>query len=213
MDRAFIKNLLQLSLDQNLHWMIKSSYKDYHVKGFNSIILFQAINLTIRLYVCQPGATELNPNNDNILVHNHSFDFQTQVLTGYMENAVYEPSENETKEGAWYKYLYESALKNNHNYPKRNLNFLDKTYLNLSQIERVETGSSYFLHHDEFHRIFVPNDRLVTMLFWQHQKVENIPIIFSKVPQPENFPTEGLYNRFSDEAEIRDLIYLVIENL
>ncbi|HEY9598639.1 MAG TPA: hypothetical protein V6D33_13310 [Cyanophyceae cyanobacterium] len=211
MDTAFIKNLLQLSLGQNLSWMIKSSYKNYHVKGFNSIILFQSDNLTIRLYICKPGETQLNPYNDNILVHNHRFDFQTQVLTGYMENAVYEPSETETEEGVWYKYLYESALKNHEH--KMRLELLDKTYLNLTKIERVEAGSSYFLRHDEFHRIFVPDDRLVSMLFWQHQKVENIPIIFSKVPQPENFPTEGLYNRFADEIEIRDLINLVIEHL
>jgi hypothetical protein len=211
MDRAFIKNLLQLSLDQNLQRMIKSSYKDYHVKGFNSIILFQADNLTIRLYVCKPGETQLNPNNDNVLVHNHSFDFQTQVLTGYMENAVYELSECQTKEGVWYQYLYESALKNYDQ--KMRLKFIDKNYLNLNQIERVEIGSSYFLRHDEFHRIFLPNDRLVSMLFWQHQKIDNTPIVFSKIPQPETLPTEGLYNRFADETEIRDLIQLVIENL
>jgi hypothetical protein len=128
-----------------------------------------------------------------------------------MENAVYEPSETETEEGAWYKYLYQSALKNNEQ--KMKLEFIDKTYLNLTQIERVESGSSYFLRHNEFHRIFVPDDRLVAMLFWQHQKVENTPIIFSKIPQPETFTTEGLYNRFADETEIRDLIQLVSKNL
>ncbi|NJM48073.1 MAG: hypothetical protein HC860_19425 [Alkalinema sp. RU_4_3] len=185
MDKAFTRNLLELCLDQNLQQMLDKSYKDYHVKGFSSIILSCSESLTIRLYICCPGETELNPSNDNILVHNHSFDFQTQVLTGYMENAIYEVSKNETAEGTWYQYIYESALRNQAQEMK--LKFIDQTYLELVQLQRVEAGLSYFLNHSEFHRIFVPNDCLVSMLFWQHQKVEQTPIIFSKVPQPEFF--------------------------
>ena len=82
MDKAFFKNLLNLSLEKNLQQMVEESYKDYHVRGFNSIILSRSNTLTLRLYVCKPGDTELNPDNDEILVHNHGFDFQTQVLTG-----------------------------------------------------------------------------------------------------------------------------------
>ncbi|MGK7890142.1 MAG: hypothetical protein AB4042_12475 [Leptolyngbyaceae cyanobacterium] len=211
MDKKFLENLLKLCLEQNLQLMLDKSYKDYHVKGFNSLILSHSENLTIRLYVCKPGETELNPGNDNILVHNHSFDFQTQVLTGYMENAVYEVSKNDENEGVWYKYVYESALENQDHLMK--LRFLEKVHLSLTKLQKIDAGSSYFLYRDEFHRIFVPQDRLVSMLFWQHQKVKQTPIIFSKVSQSEIFSTEGLYNRFSGEAELYDLIDLVIKNL
>ncbi len=211
MDKVFVKTFLKLCLDQQIQQMLDKSYKNYHVKGFNSIILSCSQNLTVRLYVCQPGETELNPNNDNILVHNHSFDFQTQVLTGYVDNAVYETSDFATKEGIWHKYIYESALRSKKREMK--LTFIEQTNLELVEIQRVEAGSSYFLNHKKFHRIFVPNDRLVSMLFWQHQKVEQTPIIFSKIPQPEIFPTDGLYHRFSGENEIRDLVHLIIESL
>jgi len=140
MDKKFIKNLLKICLEQNIQQLVEDSYKNYHVKGFNSIILSRAPNLTLRLYICKPGETELNPNNDGVLVHNHSFDFQTQVLTGYMENAVYEPSNVETDQGVWYKYIYESALKSNDNIMR--LKFLDETYLKLTEINRVAADSS-----------------------------------------------------------------------
>ncbi|MEO1093537.1 MAG: hypothetical protein AAFX01_01390 [Cyanobacteria bacterium J06638_28] len=211
MDKAFAKNFLQLCLDQNHPQMLAKSYQDYHVKGFNSIILTSAENLTIRLYICLPGETALNPNNDNILVHNHSFDFQTQVLIGYLENAVYETSKVTTQEGVWHKYIYESALNNTTGEMK--LKFIEETPLELVKLQHVEAGASYCLHHHELHRIFVPNDRLVAMLFWQHRKIEQTPLIFSKVAQPEVFPTTGLYNRFASKKEIRDLVHLVIENL
>lgn len=211
MDKAFAKNFLKLCLDQNQQHMLAKSYKDYHVKGFNSIILNSSENLTIRLYVCLPGETTLNSNNDNVLVHNHSFDFQTQVLIGYMENAIYEASVIKTQEGIWHKYIYESALSNTTR--EMRLKFVEQTPLELVKLQHVEAGASYCLHHQELHRIFVPDDQLVAMLFWQHCKVEQTPLIFSKVAQPEVFPTTGLYNRFASEKEIRDLVHLVIENL
>lgn len=211
MNRQFIKNFLKLCLAQNMQQILDSSYKDYHVKGFNSIILSRSKNLTIRLYICRPYETELNSSNDHILVHNHGFDFQTQVLTGYMENAVYDLSPTRTAEGVWHQYIYESALKNREQ--KMTLTFLKQVYLELTQLQRVEAGSSYFLRHHQFHRIFVPNDRLVSMLFWQHQKINHTPIIFSKVSQPEVFSTADLYNRFSGETEIHTLINSVMETL
>ncbi len=211
MDKEFIKNLLNLCLDQNIQQMLDKSYKDYHVKGFNSIILACSESLTLRLYVCCPGETELNSENDNILVHNHSFDFQTQVLTGYIENAIYEISKTNEIGEIWYQYIYTSALINNTQ--EMNLKLVEKAYLTLTQLQKVEAGASYFLRHHELHRIFVPTDRLVSMLFWQHQKIEHTPVIFSKVPQPEIFPIAGLYNRFSEEKEIRNLVHLVIESL
>jgi hypothetical protein len=211
MDKEFIKNLLDLCLDQNIQQMLDKSYKDYHVKGFNSIILACSESLTLRLYVCCPGETALNSENDNILVHNHSFDFQTQVLAGYIENAIYKISENNQTGEIWYQYIYESALRNETQ--EMRLEFAKETCLTLTQLQKVHAGSSYFLRCHELHRIFVPADRLVAMLFWQHQKIEQIPMIFSKVPQLEIFPTAGLYNRFSEEKEIRNLVHLVIESL
>lgn len=211
MDKAFVKNLLTLCLEQNLQQMLQKSYKDYHVKGFNSLILSCSDAVTLRLYICKPGETELNDQNDNILVHNHGFNFQTQVLLGSMENAVYEVSPTATEQGLWHKYIYKSALKHQRN--NMNLEFLEQTYLELTRLEKVKAGESYFLRHHQLHRIFVPADRLVAMLFWQHRKVDQTPLIFSKVSQPAIFPTSGLYNRFSSIEEISDLIQLVIQNL
>ncbi len=60
MDKAFIKNLLTLCLEQNLQQMLQNSYRNYHVKGFNSLILSRSNTLTLRLYICKPGETEQN---------------------------------------------------------------------------------------------------------------------------------------------------------
>ncbi len=212
MDTHFIKTLLSLCLGDNLDQMLATAYRDYHVAGFNSIILSQSPTLTLRLYVCKPGETALHPDNDQILVHNHSFDFQTQVLLGYMENAVYTVVEAPSAQAKpWYQYTYESAvLRDDHT---MRLQFLNQTPLMLNRLERVAAGQSYGLHHDELHRIFVPSDRLVAMLFWQHRRVEQTPLIFSKVPQPQIFPTQDLYHRFDSAAELKDLVHLVIDHL
>ncbi|MDA0865628.1 MAG: hypothetical protein O2890_04300 [Cyanobacteria bacterium] len=212
MDTHFIKNLLTLCLSENLNQMLATAYRNYHVPGFNSIILSQSPTLTLRLYVCKPGETALRPDNDQILVHNHSFDFQTQVLLGYMENAVYEGVEASAGQAEpWYQYTYESAvLRDDHT---MRLKLLNQTPLTRSRLERVVAGQSYGLRHDELHRIFVPSDRPVAMLFWQHRRIEQTPLIFSKVPQPEIFPTQDLYHRFDSAAELKDLVHLVIDHL
>jgi len=59
--------------------ILSKSFRNYHVKGFNSIILDQSPRCMLRLYVCRPNETELNEKNNNLLIHNHGFDFQTQV--------------------------------------------------------------------------------------------------------------------------------------
>jgi hypothetical protein len=212
MDSHFFKNLLNFCLSNRLDQMLATAYRDYHVPGFNSIILSQSPTLTLRLYVCKPGETALRPDNDQVLVHNHGFDFQTQVLLGYMENAVYEvPPAQAAQAESWYQYTYESALlRDDHT---MRLQFLGQVPFVMCRLERVAAGQSYALRHPELHRIFVPSDRLVAMLFWQHRRVKQTPLIFSRVPQPEIFPTQHLYNRFESTAALKDLIHLVIDQL
>ncbi|MGD1904885.1 MAG: hypothetical protein ACFB0C_02690 [Leptolyngbyaceae cyanobacterium] len=212
MDIVFFKTLIASCLNDNLDQMLTTAYRDYHVPGFNSLILSQSPALTLRLYVCKPGETALRPDNDQILVHNHSFDFQTQVLLGHMENAVYEVVATPTAQTEpWYQYTYASALlRDDHT---MRLKSLGQVPFILSRLERVAAGQSYRLRHPELHRIFVPSDRLVARLFWQHRRIDQTPLIFSRIPQPEVFPTRDLYNRFNSVAELKDLIYLVLDRL
>jgi len=211
-DTAFVKTLLGLCLAQNLPQMVAKSYRHYHVRGFNSIILAAAPELALRLYVCLPGETDLRPDNDHIFVHNHSFDFQTQVLVGHMDNALYEVQPTPCPEvPLWYQYRYASALKNS----TRQMGLTPLGQVPLAEVRRrrVKAGESYFLRHPELHRIYVPADRLVAMLFWQHAKVDQVPLLFSPAPLPEILPTAGLYQRFAGEAELGALVQLVIDAL
>lgn len=210
MDTTFAKTFLSLCLAQSLPQMVAKSYRHYHVRGFNSIILSASPELTLRLYMCLPGETELRPENDRILVHNHGFDFQTQVLVGHMENVVYAVKPAPSAAPPWYQYRYDSALKNEAH--QMRLTPMGPVPLTEVQRQRVEAGQSYFLQHQELHRIFVPADRLVAMLFWQHARVEQDPWLFSPVPLPEIFPTEGLYERLEQE-DLRALVQLVIDAL
>ena len=214
MDRLFTRNLIARLAEENFDFILRKSLKDYHVFGFNSLVLHKSEKLTLRLCVCEPGQTQLNntrdPANNTLMIHNHRFDFECQALCGYMENLTYVETKVATDQGEWLKYHYHSALLD----PAREMrvDYLNKSFLALEKVECVDEGQSYALQHHQLHRIMVPSDRLLIMLFWQHETKNNLPILFSNHSLPAKPDITGLYNCFN-KSELKRMLEMVLENL
>jgi hypothetical protein len=113
--------------------------------------------------------------------------------------------------GLYYKYGYESALKNSTN--KIRLKLQKQVPLNVIQHERIHSGNSYYMHNEELHRIYIPKEKFVSLFFWEYRQIEYTPILYSKVKQNEEMSMEGFYVPFKNEKEAIDLIDEVIERI
>lgn len=193
--------------NENREWIHQNALRDYHVKGFNSIVLAKSPQLTIRLYVCFPDEHELDDPFDNtLLVHDHSFDFECTTLAGYMANFTYDelPGEN------WYKYEYQSALKEG----QGTMSFIPLGRCNLEVVnaETVYPGESYYFDSRSLHKIAVPKDLFVSMLFWEYSHIEKPSLLYSMEPLDPEVEPDGLYNRF-DIDELDRTIETVCRNV
>lgn len=212
--RAFYRNLIRRLTKENFSAILSHSLGNCHVKGFNSIFLLRNEALSLRLYVCRPGETALHkgldPNDPTLWIHNHRFYFQCQTLLGWMENLTYSESASPTDQGVWNKYRYQSALAANSNQAR--LICEGQVNLSLDKVHRVGADEFYAFEADQLHRIVVPNDEYVIMLFWEHARVENIPYAYTKESLPETPCMTGLYTPYT-EAALRALIDEVLEKL
>jgi hypothetical protein len=199
---------------KNWDVLLSLALKNYHVPGFNSIILKRTPALTLRLYVCKPGESSLSeslsPDNNTLWIHNHRFFFRCQTLAGWMKNLVYSESETTTDQGQWFKYKYKSALASADE--RMHLAALGRVNLALEQVEDVPAGFCYQMLPEQLHRILVPNDELVIMLFWEHEKVEIVQQLYSKRELPASPETTSSNQKFKPD-ELRELLDLVLERL
>jgi hypothetical protein len=198
----FIRRLFESNYD----FALANSFKDFHVKGFNSILLSQSPQLTLRLYVARPYQTDLNDrDNDNLLIHNHRFDFLSQTLYGSMSNISYVNSERDFGAQNYHFYNYKTPISKegvgsdievtNH-----------RVYTLRPEPKYVPQGNSYFFKKEWFHKIEVPRSFWTVILFSEYSKAEGHEcLIGAHKPLPDRISTEGLYGRFT-RMELNDLM-------
>lgn len=214
MSNTFSRNLIARLVQENFPAILEHSLRNCHVKGFNSIFLMRSDVVSLRLYVCLPGETELHkgidPNDTVLMAHNHRFFFQCQTLKGWMQNLIYSESATATDQGLWFKYAYQSAITSGDR--KMRLEPQGQVHLALDKTETVSAGQSYAFEADQLHRIVVPNDELVVLLLWEHRRSDHTQFAYSKQSLPDSLPTVGLYDKF-EKAALRQLIDHVLASL
>ncbi len=214
MDRKFARSLIHQTLKTKFSFLLANALKNYHVIGFNSILLTKSDDLVVRLYVCKPGESHLqnslDQNDNTLLIHNHRFFFQSEVLLGWMANLLYTEAVTATAAGEWFKYGYSSALLNSDG--RMHLVPEGKAHLSLDSVQYVREGDFYEMQPAQLHKILVPNDQMVIMLFWEHAKVQIDQKLYSRYALPESPSTEGMNQRFSS-GELCELLNLVLEAL
>lgn len=214
MVKKFACSLIRQALTTKFPFLLAHALKNFQVTGFNSILLAKSDDLVLRLYVCKPGESQLrnslDQNDNTLMIHNHRFFFQSEVVVGWMANLLYTESEMATAHGEWFKYGYSSALMNSDG--RMHLVPEGKVHLSLDAVQYVYEGDFYEMQPEQLHKIMVPNDRMVIILFWEHAKVQIDQKLYSRYALPESPSTEGLNQRFSS-GELRDLLNLVLEAL
>ncbi len=214
MDKTFARSLIHNALTTKFPFLLTHALKNFHVIGFNSILLAKSEDLVLRLYVCKPGeshlANSLDQNDNTLMIHNHRFFFQSEVLLGWMANLLYTEAAQATEAGQWFKYGYSSALMS----VDRQMHLVPegKVHLSLDAVQNVGEGDFYEMQPAQLHKILVPNDRMVVMLFWEHTKVQIEQKLYSRYALPESPSTGGMNQRFSDH-ELHETLNQVLEAL
>lgn len=209
----YTSNLITAAMS-NWDELLARSLKHYLVPGFNSIILRHSPSLTLRLYVLKPGesslAGSLSPANNVLWIHNHNFAFRCQTIVGWMKNLLYSEVSCSTDQGAWFKYNYQSALKSSDG--RMHLCAQGPVNLALNEVEYVPKGFYYEMQPQQLHRILVPEDDLVVLLFWQYQKVPITQQLYSNKELEPSPDLTGLNQKFNSE-ELRALLEMVLARL
>lgn len=206
MDKLFVKRLIQQLYHENdvANW----SLTDYQVAGFTSLMLHRSPEMNIRLYVSEPGKTSLagslDPKDNTLWIHNHRFAFQCQTLMGRMGNVLFEECNEETRWGSYYKYMYQSALQlgTMRAFPR------GEVFLDSPNYYMVKSGESYYMDSTQLHKIWVPDDELVVLLFWEFQRSRGHTMMYSKEQLPFNPDTSELYTKMSND-EVHRVLELV----
>jgi hypothetical protein len=206
MIRPFLYNLIH----ENWDFVLGHALKNFHVPGFNSLLLMQAPELTVRLYLIRPGeCPALADINDNqLLIHNHRFSFESMTLCGRVQNRRFQ--EVVLPADSYDRYEYFSALEEKHR-----LDFQERVYLQGAEVEEIEEGTSYSMLSWELHRIALPQDQFTAILFMEHTRQEIPALLYSQVPlTPENDPCAlpELYQHF-EEAELQALVQEFFKHL
>ncbi len=206
----FARRLIENTVRTNFSFVLANALENFQVIGFNSILLHRSDDLVLRLYVCEPGKSNLDKSLDQddntLLIHNHRFYFQCQTLFGWMANLTYSESQERTEAGRWFKYGYKSAITSNDGMMRLSLE--DSVNLSLDSVEYIEEGDSYELQPEQLHKILVPSDRLVVMLFWEHAKVQIDQKLYSRCVMPLCSPTRDTNLQFA-EPELRRVLSVV----
>lgn len=164
-DRYLInKSLLDLLKHNN------DIYFQKHPLGFMFLNLGKISNqIEFRLHVWD---SKFVPQDNELQIHNHSFDFESFVIKGRIKNTIYILKENIDSNGMLYQVKF-----------VENKTILDlkgdKLCIEISSEELIDEGCFYDLNKDDFHKSDNMIDFSITLLKMIKPQVFNSPLIFS----------------------------------
>jgi hypothetical protein len=164
-DRYLInKSLLDLLKHNN------DIYFQKHPLGFMFLNLGKIANqIEFRLHVWD---SKFVPQDNELQIHNHSFDFESFVIKGRIKNTIYILKENIDSNGMLYQVKF-----------VENKTILDlkgdKLCIEISSEELIDEGCFYDLNKDDFHKSDNMIDFSITLLKMIKPQVFNSPLIFS----------------------------------
>jgi hypothetical protein len=145
-------------------------YFQKHPLGFMFLNLGKISNhVEFRLHVWD---SKFVPQDNELQIHNHSFDFESFVIKGRIKNTIYIIKENIDSNGI----LYQVKFVDN----KSILDIKgDKFCIEIDSEKLIEEGCFYDLKKDDFHKSDNMLDFSITILKMAKPQVFNSPLIFS----------------------------------
>lgn len=205
MSTQFWKQWLGLQVEHNLSEIAKISIKDFHFKGLNYISFQFQPNLTIRLYVIR---NDEPVDTENVSIHNHLYDSQLLVLSGWLKNRVHRKIEGDE----YNHYHLTSALAPDNEEKRIKLKHLGRVGLEVVDETVMTPGMFHLQRHNEIHNVTNNPDQLAAWMVFEFPTVKNNSILFTKKDLGATIPTNGCYNRFT-EQEIRYIVNDVISSM
>lgn len=177
--------------------VIASSFKDYHVKGFDYLCVRRSPRFTEKIYLFHDHITELP---EVVHPHDHRYDFDTDVLAGKMMNTVFVEHER----GEPYEcFDYLTPLNGGNGFTWRREARLWRAFEDI-----FWRGTSYESRAAGLHTIRILEPGTVLRLT-QYEDV--VPIgqptrTFTHSKEP--IPLSGLYSRFTADEVVERLTTL-----
>lgn len=196
--KHMLRNLIS-NLD--IQECINNSFKNYHTVGLDYVNLLRTDRLTLKLYFIDP--IRVQPSKDGYLVnlHNHRYNFSTQVLYGSVTHLLFEEKEGE----GWFRYDY-----NSDNSKDSRFQFVKETGLTVVDADYYVQGESYLCDIHQIHTLKL-HEKPTCLLLHQYN---DILMDGTKFYSRENTPptlNSDLYQRFTTNEIINYLGQLHLE--
>lgn len=179
--------------DEHIDMMVNSSFKNFHVKGFDYLCLFRSPLLTQKVYFFNGDVAQLP---EVINPHDHRYDFKTTVLSGHMSNSHY--TLDEQYGDTYQEFEWNTPLNGGDGFHWKRETKLRETVRHF-----YTSGSEYRMKADEFHTIRMHKEGTVIML---NQFDDVVPIgqptrtFMGDKKAPE---LNGLYECFTPDEVIK----------
>lgn len=177
--------------------IIKHSFKDYHVKGFDYLCLHRSEDITIKLYLFDGDVAKAS---EVVNPHDHRYNFQTLVLAGTLVNLIFVPT-RDVSYPEYATFAYRTPLNGGNGFSEVGRNFLRLSHSTKYSKTRFCTS-----RHDQLHTIRVGSSQTALLLYQGPDVLGMREPTTTYVPPGKPAPSlSGLYNRFTRD-EIRDRI-------
>ncbi len=165
-----------------------------HPLGFKFCNLGKlSVNQELRLHVWD--RSENIAQDQELQIHDHSFDFESFVVSGKIKNTVFHMNENHKSKG----HLYEVKFVDNKSFLEERSG---QYYVEIKIEEEIAEGSFYFLSRTEFHKSETISDISVTLIKMIKPSTFKFPKLFSEIKAKEHllFSRSRLHNHENIET-------------
>jgi len=139
-----------------------NSFQDFHVRGFDYLCLFRSPALTVKAYFFDGDVANLP---EVVMPHDHRYDFHTAVISGEVENRLYE----EGVGGFVYdRFDYLTPLNGGDGFE-----WSRETSLRMRSSILYRIGESYACDHDDVHTIQIRAPGTILLL---NQYADKVPV-------------------------------------
>jgi hypothetical protein len=171
--------------EEQMQEILRNSFKDFHVKGFDYICLKRSPERTEKYYFFEGDVAQAP---EVVHPHDHRYDFITQVLAGRAANLMFE---YDLTAEPMQEFEYRTPLLGGNGFTWKRSTGLRKT-----REREYGPGDMYWMAADDFHTIRVRPDTVLRLVQFRDVVPVGTPTkCFSKEREPINL--SGLYNKFT----------------
>jgi hypothetical protein len=184
--KHMIRNLIS---NLNIDDCINNSCKNYHTVGLDYINILRTDRLTLKLYFIDPSRVQPSEDGYFINLHNHRYNFSTQVLYGSVSHLLFEEREGND----WFRYDY-----NSDNSKDSRFQLVKETGLTIVDATYYESGESYLCDIDQIHTLKLAGEPTCLLLHQYNDIMMDGTKFYSRNNTPPTLDN-NLYQGFSED--------------